>query len=241
VVAAPSGGLVAVGFTGAGTTRRPAVWTSANGTQWRLVPPQADFQPSSGVSELSSVTVADGKLLATGKDNRADRAAGDTAVYTSTDGGNTWGRVPATGLDGPGPQTVQRVIRTSGGEFIAVGSALSGAKEGPAIWRSKDGVAWTIWPYLPADATATLYGVTELAGKLITCGSVGSSDRPAVACWIPNEQQRWERWDVAPAADGPKPLLFYGMSPAVDQLMIAGAGQSGSTVDAAFWLATPRT
>jgi len=236
VAALPSGAAVAVGFTGSGAARRPGVWMSADGSRWRLVPPRGDFAPGTGVTELFAVTTtAEGTLLAVGKDVRTDRTDGDGAVFASADGGNSWTRVQASGLDGPGPQTVQRLIRGSDGQYVAIGSVLSGARQGPAIWTSPDGLAWQSSPYLP-DGAPTLTGVAQVpGGRLITCGSVGSSDRPAVRCWVRNEQQRWDRWDVT--ATGPAPLFLYGIAVQADTVVMVGVGQSGGTADAATWTA----
>jgi molecular chaperone DnaK len=235
VVALPGGGAVAVGFTGSGTTRRPAVWTTVNGSDWRLLPPQGDFQPNSGIVELYAVTVTpDGRLLAVGKDVRTDRTDGDAAVFTSTVGGNAWTRVPATGLDGPGPQLVRRVVVATDGGFIAVGSALSGAGQGTAIWSSPDGVTWQAWPYLP-EGSPTLTALARRGdGRLIACGSVGSSDTPEVSCWVQNEQQLWDRWDVA---GEPRALYLFGLVPRGDGVVMVGAGLTGGTADAAAWVA----
>jgi hypothetical protein len=240
-VTAVGNGAVAVGFTGTGRTRRPAVWTSSNGSQWRRVGPQGDFQPNSGVVELTAVAAAnEGRLLAIGKDVKVDKTEGDAAVFTSTDGGNTWARIQASGLDGSGPQDVQRLLRTKEGGFVAIGSTLSGANKAPAIWTSADGAAWQLDAYLPADSP-TLFAITQQAdGRLITCGSLGTADRPTVSCWIQNDQKRWERWDIAAADGSPTPVYIYGITVSSEGLLLAGVGTSGGSADAAVWIATAR-
>jgi molecular chaperone DnaK len=139
-------------------------------------------------------------------------------------------------LDGPGPQTVQRLVRTKEGQFVAIGSALSGARQGPAIWTSPDGVSWQASPYLP-QGSPTLLGIAQLDdGRLVMCGSVGSADRPAVRCWIQSEQQQWDRWDVEPAG-GPAPLYLYGLTNAGGDTLLVGIGRTGNAADAAYWTA----
>jgi actin-like ATPase involved in cell morphogenesis len=233
VTALPGGGAVAVGFTGSDNTRRPAVWTTTNGTEWRLLPPQGDFRPNSGIVELYAVTVTtDGRLLAIGKDVRNDRTDGDAAVFTSTVGGNSWNRVPATGLDGTGPQLVRRVVVTKDG-FMAVGSALSGAGQGAAMWTSTDGTTWQVWPYLPEGSPTLSALAVRGDGRLISCGSIGSSDRPEVSCWVQNEQQLWDRWDVG---GSPTPLFLYGLVSGESGMLMVGAGLAGGSADAAVWV-----
>jgi molecular chaperone DnaK len=237
-VVAVGNGAVAVGFTGSGRTRRPAVWTSSNGSQWRLVGPHGDFQPNSGIVELTAVTAADGRLFAVGKDIKVDKTEGDAAVFTSTDGGNTWTRIQASGLDGSGPQDVQRLLRTREGGFVAIGSTLSGANKAPAIWTSADGAAWQLDAYLPGDSP-TLYAITQQGdGRLVTCGSLGSADRPTVSCWVQNEQKRWDRWDIAAKQGSPTPVYIYGITVAPEGLLLAGVGTTGGSADAATWIAT---
>ncbi|MCE7011224.1 Hsp70 family protein [Kibdelosporangium philippinense] len=233
--------LVAVGWTGTGQRKRAAVWTSADGTKWELLPQQGDFNPTSGFKELTAVTVGrDNSLLAIGRDDRNDRNDGDAAVYMSTDG-NTWNPVTTSGLSGTGPQDVEKVTKTEDGSFMAVGTVLQGAKRGPGIWTSKDGVKWELSPYLPEGAPA-LRGVARLSdGTMMVCGSVGSGQPPPASCWTLSKDQKWERWNVASAQASPRVVFLNGMFPVEgNQVVIVGLGQSGTenTTDAAMWLGT---
>src|SRR5215468_7141089 len=111
-----------------------------------------------------------------------------------------------TGLDGPGPQTAQRLAVTSSGQLIAVGSALSGARRGPAIWTSTDGTGWQLSPFAP-DGSPTLWAVAERpGGTLLTCGSVGSADHPTVGCRAQQDQQHWQPFSATPESGSPTPL-----------------------------------
>jgi actin-like ATPase involved in cell morphogenesis len=235
-VAAGQPGAVAVGYTGSGEKRRPAVWISADGTSWSLLGPQAEFQVNTRVTELQAITTApDGKFLAYAKDFRSDRDNGDVSVFSSADGKN-WSQAKSSGLDGSGPQNVNRVVRKKDGSYVAVGSALDGAKQGPAIWTSTDGLTWQSSPYKP-EGDPNLLTMAQLEdGKLITCGTIGPAEKLTPSCWVQNAQQAWDRWDVTAAEGSPVPLLTYAVLPvSEDLLLIAGSGGSGDTADAALW------
>nr|WP_052478804.1 Hsp70 family protein [Kibdelosporangium sp. MJ126-NF4]CEL20663.1 Chaperone protein DnaK [Kibdelosporangium sp. MJ126-NF4] len=233
--------LVAVGWSGTGQKKRPAVWTSPDGAKWSLLPTQGDLNPTSGLKELNAVTVGpDNKLIAIGRDDRNDRNDGDAAVYASGDG-NTWNPVATTGLSGTGPQNVEKVTKTADGAFVAVGSVLQGAKRGPAIWISKDGLKWDLSPYLP-EGSPNLKGIARLSdGTLMVCGSIGSGQPPRLSCWAQAKDQRWERWNVGSAPSSPRAVFLNGMYPVDDkQVVVVGLGQAGekNTNDAAMWVAS---
>ncbi|RSM35345.1 hypothetical protein DMA12_44665 [Amycolatopsis balhimycina DSM 5908] len=235
-VVASGSGVVAVGWTGSGRDRRPAVWLSATGEQWQLLPAGGSFVPGGGVTELTAVTAGgDGKLYAAGVDRGGDPVDGDVAIFASADG-KTWDRLPATGLGGPGPQTVTRLIRTADGRFLAAGSALTGARRGPALWTSPDGVAWTADASVP-PGSPSLLGLTRQAdGTVLACGSVGAADQPAAGCWTRRDGAAWRPWTVTGT---PSPLYLYGLVSTQDGVVLAGAARTGSTVDAGLWTAHP--
>ncbi|ALG11436.1 Hsp70 family protein [Kibdelosporangium phytohabitans] len=233
--------LVAVGWTGTGQKKRPAVWTSPDGAKWALLPVQGDLNATSGLKEFNAVAVGpDNKLIAIGRDDRNDSKDGDAAVYASGDG-NTWNLVPTTGLSGTGPQNVEKLTTSDDGQFVAVGSVLQGAKRGPAIWTSKDGLKWEQSPYIPEGAP-NLKGIARLSdGTLMVCGSIGSGQPPPLSCWTQTKDQRWERWNVGSAQNSPRAIFLNGMYPVQDkQVVIVGLGQAGdrNTTDAAMWVAS---
>ncbi|CAM4283996.1 Hsp70 family protein [Kibdelosporangium persicum] len=238
----PAGsGLVAVGWTGTGQKKRPAVWTSTDGLDWSLLPQQGDFTATSTVKELNAVILGpENRLLAFGRDFRDDRNDGDAAVYTSVDGA-TWNHVNTTGLSGTGPQYIEKVTKSAGGGYVAVGSVLQGAKNGPAIWTSKDGVRWELSPYIPEGAP-NLKGVARLSdGTLLVCGSIGSGQPPPLSCWTQAADQKWERWNIASAPGSPRGVFLNGLFPLPGkQFVVVGLGQAGerNTTDAATWTAT---
>jgi actin-like ATPase involved in cell morphogenesis len=239
--------VVGVGWTGTGPTNRAAVWTSPDGLKWNLLPPQGDFTATSGFKRLTAVTLGDdNKLLAIGRDDRADRTEGDASVFTSTDG-STWQPVPGvTGLSGTGPQDIEKITRATDGSYVAVGSVLAGAKRGPAVWTSKDGVKWDLSPYTPGppDGSPNLKGVTKLSdGTLLICGSVGTGQPPPLSCWTQAKDQHWERWSIATDPNAPRAFFLNGLYPVDDNKAVAvGVGQTttdGKNInDAAMWVTT---
>jgi molecular chaperone DnaK len=230
--------LVAVGWTGTAQRNRAAVWTSTDGAKWDLVPSDGDFKPNSGIKKITAVTTgADGKLLAIARDDRADKTAGDSAVYTSTDG-RSWASVAATGLSGSGPQDVNRVTKAGDNSFLAVGAVLQGAGLGPALWKSTDGVKWEQSPYYP-DGFPSLQSVAKQAnGKMVVCGSIGTRKPPTASCWT-QSGDNWERWDIATDPNSPRAMLLYGMYAAGDNVFVVGEGQTGDAsnlvTDAGMW------
>lgn len=239
VAAVPSGagtGAVAVGWTGSGAHRRAAVWTTHDGTSWKLLDAAGDFTADSGVTELTAVTVtADHHLLAIGQDDTTDSSDGDAAVFTSPNG-TTWTRVHATGLSGPGPQDIRRLTRTADGHLLAVGAALSGAHQAPALWTSTDGVAWQEAAIAPDDGAASLQAITQQPdGSLLTCGTTGAAGSATVACWTQHDaQQPWQPVTVAPPQNAPA-VYVYDLVRTPAGLVAVGAARSGAAIGAAEW------
>src|SRR5262249_6420177 len=111
------GGRAAAG--GGGGDPGPAA--GRGGTPHAALPPRAASAgalAADGIAEWTGVgAVPAGGLLAVGTDQRDDRVDGDAAVFRSLDG-QSWQRVDATGLTGPGPQEVRRVV-VAGDQLIA--------------------------------------------------------------------------------------------------------------------------
>ncbi|MEY9857856.1 molecular chaperone DnaK [Catenulispora sp. GAS73] len=238
-VAATPSGAVAVGWTGSGAQRRAAVWTTRDGTSWKLLGPAGDFTPGSGVTELTAVTAtADHHLLAVGQDRKSDPTDGDAAVFTSPDGA-TWTRVPATGLSGPGPQDIRRLTRTADGHLLAIGSALSGAHQAPAVWTSPDGVAWQPTAIAPDDSSASLQAVTQQPdGTLLACGTTGAAGSETVACWTQHDaRQTWQQIPLTAPPNAP-PVYLYDLLRTPAGLLAVGAARSGTAIGAAGWTVT---
>ncbi len=127
-------GLVAVGRVGRcqdfTCTEDAAVWISADGVTWdRSNVEEAvgmNFDRIFGVSSFGDL------LVATGVGRAADVQLGPAVVWTSTDGGRTWERVPnaaAFGKLNEGPNAIYASVEFES-RLIAVGSWGSDA----AIW-----------------------------------------------------------------------------------------------------------
>jgi len=224
--------VVAVGWSGdSGSSKHPAVWSSTNGDAWKLVTPSADLR-ADGVVELTAVVAATGGgFLATGVDRKTD-SVGDVVVFRSADG-TQWTRLKAVGLDGPGPQTVHR-ITVADGKYVAVGASLAGAHLGPAIWTSTDGEQWQ--PAVSAPpGSPTLWSIARSPeGLLLSCGSIGTVERPVAGCWVQRDDT-WEPLDVVSDAGSPAALYLYGLVVTPTGLMAVGAGRDESGVDAGAW------
>jgi len=210
VATGAKGGLVAVGWlaprapqqasVAAPTARRPAIWTSGTGQDWRLVP----VQLPAGLGELSDIAaVPGGGFVVAGTNWSVDKSSGDGAILTSTDGAH-WRPVPVQGLDGPGPTTLRRLLAGQGGSLLAVGTRLGGAVSQSVIWTSPDAEAWTVAAALEnAGSTAgSAWGLTRLAnGSLLVSGFRAAPDGTTL------------------------PLLWSGATPSAMQVRpVTGAG-----------------
>jgi len=217
---------VAVGGVLVGKGSHPAIWMDT-GIGWSAVPPAGDLA-AKGLTELTTVTsVVGGGLLAIAIDKSRD-VDGEAAVFRS-DNGQDWLRVPATGL---GPAEVHRVIQTSEGRFVAVGTAVK--ERAPALWTSPDGERWQRVKAAPPGAV--LWAVRQLLdGSLLSCGSVGSADRPTAACWVQRDDGSWERIGVLAPHGSPAPLYLMAIVRTADGLLVIGSGRDSATVDAATW------
>jgi molecular chaperone DnaK len=223
--------MVAVGFTGTATQRRPAVWTGTTGDSWTAVPLPPDLR-AAGLTELTAVTAVGAGFLAIAVDRTTDPVDGDAAVFRSDDG-VTWHRVAASGLDGPGPQDVHRVVHTDGG-YVAVGSALVGAARGPALWTSPDGTKWQPMLSVPPGAP-TLWAVLPLpVGRLLTCGAAGPVEQPVPGCWV-LRADTWDKLDLVPDAGAPGPRYLYGLAQSPGGVVGVGTARGEAGVDAAVW------
>jgi actin-like ATPase involved in cell morphogenesis len=232
-LAAAGGRLLAVGWaqTPAGA-QHPALWSSATGDSWTALSIPAELQ-AAGITELTAVTAAGSGFLATAVDRSVDSTDGDVAVFRS-DNGVQWRRVKATGLDGPGPQEVHRLIQADGG-FVAVGAALAGARRGPALWSSTDGARWQPALSTPPGSPTLWSVLRQPDGALLACGAVGPVQQPAPGCWTQRGGGTWEPLDVVPTEGTPTPLYLYDLADTGGGPVAVGAGRAGSDVDAGVW------
>jgi len=174
------------------------------------------------------VAATGGGFLAAGVDTKADKD-GDVALFRSGDGVG-WQRLKADGLDGPGTQQIQRIAAVAGG-YVAVGAALSGARLGPAVWTSGDGLHWQPAATRP-PGSPTLWSVLgQPDGSLLSCGSAGSVDTPVAGCWL----RRGADWQPLAVTGSPAPLYIYGLAATGSGVVAVGAGRDSGAVDAAVW------
>jgi hypothetical protein len=154
-IAAGPSGFVAVGWVAPRDTAAPtragrhaAVWSSTDGSTWTL-----GAAPALG--ELFDIASRPaGGFVATGVDWTNDPDSGDGAVLTSTDG-RRWTRLSTTGLDGPGPTALRRLLPNPGAGAVAIGTRLDGGVTRPALWSSPDLRGWSETATLAGPGTAT--------------------------------------------------------------------------------------
>jgi molecular chaperone DnaK len=238
VAAGAAGGLVAVGWVAPRTApevtaRRPAIWTSADATNWTLLPAPAAPAPVK-LGELSDVAARPGGgYVASGVDWGTDPTAGDGAVLTSPDG-TRWQRVATRGLDGPGPTTLRRLLPGAGGVTIAVGTRLDGSVSRSVVWTSPDAQTWSAAGTLDAAGPAlpSAWGLARTAsGALLVTGFSAAPDRTLVPV-------AWTGTD--PASLRPRPVSgatgsVYGVVSLGAALTAVGATASGDGTVAAAW------
>jgi actin-like ATPase involved in cell morphogenesis len=178
-IAAGPSGFVAVGWIAPrGPTaptradRHAAVWASADGVTWKL-------QAAPPVGELYDIAARPGGgFIATGVDWAADPESGDGAVLSTPDG-KRWTRLHTTGLEGPGPTALRRLLPNPGAGALALGTRLNGGVSRPSLWTSPDLLAWSETTALTGSGTATASatGIARLGdGTIAVTGVVAALD-----------------------------------------------------------------
>ncbi len=195
-VASTRDGFVAAGRAG----RRPAVWTSQDGSDWtrREVPVLGSPDDWERITTLAAD--ADGTLVAGGSvgPELLDRHA---RFWRSADGGVTW--VPAPDQRGFDGTEVAALVPTSDG-WLALGRIGNGQRTtGSLTWRSTDGTTWG-----RDDDDALAHGwARNLAiapdGALIAVGS--DTDELEAYAWRSTDEGR--TWTRAPQT---KDLTYEG-------------------------------
>ncbi len=238
VAASAKAGLVAVGWVApradqqvAPAARRPAIWTSTDGSAWNLLPAPAGG--SGRLGELTDVAVrADGGFVAAGTDWDTDTTAGDGAVLTSSDG-KTWQRVTVRGLDGPGPSTLRRLLTGPAAEITAVGTRLDGSASRSVVWSSPDAQNWSVVATLGSAGAAlgSAWGLTRMGDGLVVTGFGALPDgtrKPLLWSGRTPESIRPITTDGAAGS-------MYAAIVVDGSLTAIGAGQSGTETAAAAW------
>lgn len=195
-------GYVAVGVTvdssADGYTSRPQIWSSADGREWSAV----DSRALTG--SLNDVIGGGGMLVAVG-------GTGTAAVaFVSTDGA-TWTAAP----DQEALQGAEMTSVTFGsGTFVATGcsAARYSCAATPAIWRSPDGLHWTLVlrgepGQLLRQAVSTDAGFVAIGGEFPSAG--WSSDPAApnppsdtIQLWFSADAVTWSDPTTGFTADG---------------------------------------
>lgn len=171
-----------------------AIWSSADGRTWS----QASLQP---VSFIHSIALVGGELWAIGSP-----PDGTNSLGVSTDG-LTWAwRDP--GLGDSANASVARV----GDEWIAAGAIpLGGDALLPAVWRSRNGIAWTctLLPTPPDFGYGSATQIVPGATTTLVAGSVTAGCGPFASCaafaasWVATGAGTWDRVDGAPVGSWP--------------------------------------
>jgi hypothetical protein len=178
IVAAPDGGLVAVGATGdAKNADGSAAWTSPDGQSWTRVSSDA---LRDGV--VRGITAAPGVgFLAVGSDASSTRAM----VWRSPDG-RTWEVAPdAASLDNFGLKIEMDDVAWDGTRFLAGGHRLFGTQFPTGLlWVSSDGLSWERANESAALSQGRISGVTAGGPGLVAVGTYGSPDFAIPTVWL---------------------------------------------------------
>lgn len=167
------GRFLAVGYVGDGTV----LWEEQDGTWAERHLAEVDPEFSMVATYVTSLSGGPEELLLTGSNwDGEDR---DGRVWRSTDGGETWERMPGE-LEGPGDQQVSDLFR-AGGSVVAVGweAAADGGAPQPAAWILHEG-RWEAVDGGDAFAGAgTIQAVVEADGhSAIAVGTAGDTQDP---------------------------------------------------------------
>jgi hypothetical protein len=166
-VAAGGPGLIAVGFRcppGSGVAgecdARPAVWASVDGVSWSDVP-----LDDAASSYLGAVASGAAGLVAFGEESEG--LPGSVVSLRTSPDGLAWTRVLTPGVFANARVSAVRAIE---GAFFALGQR-GGDEPIPIIWRSVDGLDWTIvLEGSPADA-GSLSDLATDARSLVAVGA----------------------------------------------------------------------
>lgn len=193
----------------------PAAWYSDDsGATWRRASVGGGGEEGRPMA-LESVAGNADRLLSLGwvtlSANDADRRS---LLWTSTDGGLTWERIPDDGV----PSRLHAVV-AGGPGFVAVGNANPSNAGLPdvdpphaAVWISSDGRAWERLPDEAAFRLARMSAIAERDGLLVAAGAAREGEDDVPAIWRSSDGRRWSRIelssssgaieDIAAGADG---------------------------------------
>jgi hypothetical protein len=199
-VAAGGPGYIAVGYVAdSGFTPRPQVWSSADGQAWTAV------ESGTLTGSLNDVIGGGGMLVAVGGSEAVALA------FVSTDGA-TWTAAPEqTALHG----AEMTSVTFGNGTFVATGlvsSSSEGVAATPAIWRSPDGLHWTLVlrgepGQLIRQAVSTDAGFVAIGGQFPSAGwsydpAAPNPPRDTIQLWSSADGETWSGPTTGFLADG---------------------------------------
>lgn len=168
--------------------------------------PSQNGDTLTGTSWVVVAALADSPegLVAVGHEQIGLRSV--AAVWTSSDGGITWERVPSDpavfgGIDHPIGNVVptglsMTTVAYGQGRFVALGFDTTTTAMNPVAWFSDDGLAWTRVSAAsgprPGAGDTSVSGVVALAGGFVGVG-VDSSGRgsPTTVVWTSADGATW--------------------------------------------------
>ena len=236
-VAAGPAGLVAGGY--AQPYSQAAVWASADGLEWSLLP-QDDplFGSSTSYASVADVTAFGGGFAAVGYVE--DGEIRGAAVWVSPDG-FVWSRtvLPA------GPGVSLSGVTALAGSLLAVG--VDGVAATAAVWSSSDGVEWTRvrdadfgGPGMFDPGRAAMWAVAATDVGVIAVGSIQESGSADGAVWRSADGVSWSR-DEAVVFGGRGWQEMYAVTGFRNGVVAVGTDSFLEATAAAAWFIGPAT
>lgn len=176
-VASTGSGWIAAGV--AAGSGRPAIWSSADGNEWRM----ADMAQGSDGAVLSIVQGGPG-FVAVGL--VFDAGVPRPAVWTSGDG-TTWDREQFPALAARTSAGGISSVTNDGEGLIAIGYLVEGDSWQGTLWTSPDGAVWTESPAIPALGGGAIGPISNGPLSITSSGStivaVGATSEAPAAIW----------------------------------------------------------
>lgn len=225
------GGWVAVGAEGA----RGAAWVSLDGLAWE----RADIDQGPPLNTVGATRLG---LMAFGTGGTGDpgRDGGEETVAWQSFSGRRW--IPAVDdpelFARPGRERVVAVVDT-GSEVDAV---VEREGQGPEVWRSTDGLFWSLAPaggtdLLPAEGRPGVAGAIALGSSLAVVGTDTKDDGTDASIWLSTGAQTYRQMahdEAVLGGDGAQAMAAVARSG--DHLVVVGTETDDwGDVDALVW------
>jgi hypothetical protein len=191
-LAAGPDGLLAVGVEQ--PPARPIVFASGDGRTWE---PLAEL-PTTGPASALAVVATSSRTVIVGN-------AGPAAASWAAGPGGAWNAAPdQPSLQGPhGGSAAMTSVVAVGGQFVAAGyvdDPAAGSQSG-AVWRSSDGLRWTLDRSGGVFAGARIMGLATLGATVVAVGTLGDPTYGSAVAWWWTEAGGWRPARVG-GADG---------------------------------------